>query len=331
MKKILIIQTAFPGDAILTLPMIQRLSELFPASEIDVVAIPSTAEIFKSSPHVRKVFVYDKRGENKSILSLFKFAARLRKNNYDLLYSPHRSFRTSMLVYLSGIKNSTGFNISSFSRVYRTRIKYERSLHEVQRNLTLIGDSNPDWKIKPEMVLPNVEHLLPKGYRSKLLALAPGSVWETKKYPLDYFRELVKKMTDKNYFILLLGSREDFKICEELNITPGKNTWNFAGELSIVESTSILSNCDLLISNDSAPTHMGMAADISVLTLYCSTIPEFGFYPYNSKSFSLSYNNLKCKPCGIHGYKKCPEGTFECAYQLKPEIVFNKIMEILNS
>ncbi len=72
-----------------------------------------------------------------------------------------------------------------------------------------------------------------------------------------------------------------------------------------------------------------MCVDIPVLMLYCSTVPEFGFYPYNDKSFSLSYNDLKCKPCGIHGYDNCPLGTFECAIKLKPAVVMEKIYEIL--
>ena len=49
-----------------------------------------------------------------------------------------------------------------------------------------------------------------------------------------------------------------------------------------------------------------------VLTIYCSTVPEFGFYPYNKKSSYISFNDLNCKPCGIHGYEKCPIKSFDC-------------------
>jgi heptosyltransferase-2 len=75
---------------------------------------------------------------------------------------------------------------------------------------------------------------------------------------------------------------------------------------------------------------MGMCADIPVLTLYCSTSYEFGFYPYNRKSSYLSYDDLFCKPCGIHGYDKCPVRTFDCGYLLKPGIVISKIENMLN-
>jgi heptosyltransferase-2 len=75
---------------------------------------------------------------------------------------------------------------------------------------------------------------------------------------------------------------------------------------------------------------MGMCSDIPVLTLYCSTTSDFGFYPYNAKSSYLSYDDLFCKPCGIHGYDKCPVNTFDCGYLLKPEIVISKIEKMLN-
>ena len=61
-KNILVIQTAFIGDAILTLPMLQKLKGMNPDSELDVIAIPGTAQIFNSSPAVDEVIILDKKG-----------------------------------------------------------------------------------------------------------------------------------------------------------------------------------------------------------------------------------------------------------------------------
>jgi heptosyltransferase-2 len=64
--------------------------------------------------------------------------------------------------------------------------------------------------------------------------------------------------------------------------------------------------------------------------LYCSTVPDFGFYPYNKNSYFLTYSDLSCKPCGIHGFPKCPLGTFDCGYKLNPALVISKIEEMIN-
>ncbi len=338
MEKILVIQTAFIGDAVLTLPMIQKLKEIFADSEIHVLCIPITKEIFALSPSVNKILVMDKKGKDGNFFSLFKFISRIKSEKYTRIYSPHRSFRSSFLVRFSGAKFTYGFSNSSFKRVYRCLINYEPKKHEVQRNLDLIGFSydSESWKVLPEMKLAQILSVpLDKIFvnysgDSKFFVIAPGSVWNTKKYPSEYFSVIIKYFIKKGFHVLLLGGSEDKILCERLASEFEENVVSAAGKFSLIESAAVLKKARILISNDSAPTHLGMLADIPVLTLYCSTVPDFGFYPYNSKSCYLSYNDLSCKPCGIHGYKICPIRTFECGYSLKPDVVISKIEEMLN-
>lgn len=86
----------------------------------------------------------------------------------------------------------------------------------------------------------------------------------------------------------------------------------------------------MLISNNSAPVYLGMCADIPVLTIYCYTVKNFGFYPYNDKSSCISYDDRYCKPCGIHGHDQCPVKTFDCGDKLLPETVISKLKEFLS-
>jgi heptosyltransferase-2 len=65
------------------------------------------------------------------------------------------------------------------------------------------------------------------------------------------------------------------------------------------------------------------------VTIYGSTIPEFGFYPYRENDKVVQIENLYCKPCGIHGYRKCPEKHFKCMIVLKPEIVYGAVRDVL--
>lgn len=335
-EKILIIQTAFLGDAVLTLPMIQKLKEMYPDSSLSVLCIPSTKEIFDHSPHVDEVIVYDKRDKQKSLSSFITLIKIIRENKFSRIYSPHRSFRTSILVFFSGAGETFGFDVSSCSFIYKTRIKYFSTKHEVARNLDLIryDTSNEKWKVLPYIEIPDdivnrvdetVETL---GY-NKIVAIAPGSVWKTKIYPQEYFEEVIKYLVKENIFVILIGGSDDEKQClgieEKFNI----QVKSFAGKLSIVESVALLKKCALLISNDSAPTHLGMIADIPTITIYCSTVPEFGFFPYNQKCKSISLDGLKCKPCGIHGHMECPIKTFDCGNKLLPEAVIREVKRFL--
>lgn len=338
LDKILVIQTAFIGDAILTLPMIEKLKEKFPSEDIEVLCIPSTQEIFSASPFVSNVLVLEKRGKHKSLLQMYKFANQIKKKNYSKLFSPHRSFRTSLLVMQSGVKETYGFSNSSMFHVYKHVVDYEFNSHEVQRNLKLIGCdySSDNWRIIPKVKVSEaasrkvIDILASLKPVRNLIAIAPGSIWKTKRYPEEYFREIVKKLITKSFNVIVIGSEADKELCERIADVDSERVISAAGKISIIESIELLKSVRLLLTNDSAPTHMGVCADIPVLTIYTSTISGFGFYPYNKKSSYISYDNLKCKPCGIHGYELCPIKTFDCGEKLMPQIIITKIEEMLS-
>lgn len=336
-QRILVIQTAFIGDSILTLPMIQRLKQLRSDATIDVVCHPLSAGIFKSSPSVGQVIVFDKRGKDKGLLNLFRFAGFIRKRKYDKIYSPHRSARTSLLVRLSGVRETYGFSNSSLSRFYNHIIEYRSDLHEVHRNLLLIGFpvEGDSWRILPEISISNetetkINDFISKFKAERFAAIAPGSVWQTKKYPKEKYVKIIRYLLDNSFNIFLLGGQTDEHYCDEIAGMFDQRVINTAGKFSITESIGLLKKCSILISNDSAPTHFAMCANIPVLTIYCSTVAEFGFYPYNASGKYISYDKLSCKPCGIHGHQKCPVKTFDCAYKLEMDRVLGMIEQMIS-
>ncbi len=337
-KKILVIQTAFPGDAILTLPFIQDLKKKSPDYLIDVLCIPSTAEIFIASPYINSIISFDKKGKQKSILSFIKFIKELKSKEYEIVYSPHRSLRSAIIAMNLSAKETYGFENSSLKFAFKHTVKYDPSVHEVKRNLEFVGDdySIDKWRITPEITVTagskeNVQKFLSENKIDKFIVLAPGSVWETKKYPIEYFKQIVNHFANRKHQIILIGGNEDKILCEELKRGYEEVVHIAAGEFTFIETIELLKSTSLLICNDSAPTHLGMCADIPVLTIYCSTVPQFGFYPYNMKSDYISYDNLSCKPCGIHGYSSCPLGTFDCAKLLVPDLVIEKAEKILSN
>jgi len=335
MGKILVIQTAFIGDSILTLPMIQKLKEMFPESLIDVLAIPNTKEIFSASPYVNDVIVLDKKNVHKSLTALWKLGKEIKLKRYVKIYSPHRSFRTAFIVMQSGVKETFGFSNSSLMHVYKNLIEYKYNHHEVQRNLALIGYNN-DWKILPEIEIPlsakeRVNNFINENkINTKTAAIAPGSIWNTKKYPLECYIAVIKFLIKESFVVLLVGGLNDKSLCEEVAKKFDRQVISTAGNFNLLESIELLKRTKIIVTNDSAPAHLGICANIPVLTLYCSTVADFGFFPYSKKSSYLSFDDLKCKPCGIHGYDKCPLGHFACGYNLKPERVILKVKEMLN-
>ncbi len=329
-NKIVLLQTAFLGDCILTLPLVEKLAASDYRNKIDVLTSSRGYEVFNASPFVEKVLVLDK--SSRKLRSVKKIASQLKEGGYSHLYSCHRSLRTSLIALFSSIPHRSGFANSVLSFVYHHTTPYRKDLHEVGRNLMLAGEV-------PEVLpLPVMNSTEPHScadtfmkFRSKfsrIVTIATGSVWETKKYPVKSYKEVCDLLVMEGYGIVLIGGKADASEAESIAERNPESILNLTGKLSIPESVWILKRTDVLVTNDSAPTHLGVTADIPVITLYCSTVPGFGFYPYNSGSRFLSVRDIPCKPCGIHGYRECPEKHFRCGTELLPKTVFENIEQM---
>lgn len=333
-KKILVIHTSFLGDAILALPFLQELQKKYPDAHVDVITAPRAHDIFRASPVTQKIQILDKRNKHKSLLATCRFGKKLREEGYDAVYSLHRSLRTSLLVWASGIKPAYGFSTAAASWIYSNKITYRADEHEVLRLLNFLGSGqyHESWKILPEINSGQYTEIVAsflkeKGITSGFVAIAPGSVWETKRYPVKHFIAITSQLLKKGVQVVLLGGPDEKGVCQQ--ITNATGALNAAALLPLIAVKELLQQSALLVTNDSALTHMGMAANCKTLTIYCSTVPEFGFYPYNTKSASIGKTDLDCKPCGIHGHRTCPKKHFHCGEQLLPESVLEKIYSML--
>jgi len=323
-KKILVIQTAFLGDVVLTLPMVQVLKRENPDCEIDFLCIPAMEVLFKNNPLLNKVIVYDKRGSD----SFSKIKSEI-KGKYDVVISPHRSTRSALLAYFSKAKKRITFDKSSLSFLYTDKVKYVQGIHEIQRNLSLLNPLgiNEDGIIKPELFLSDIEKnsidkfLNDNGVNNeKLIGLAPGTVWFTKQYPKEKFVKVLNLLKDSDASVILIGGKDDIEHGKYLkDNSSNKNIVDAIGMLNVLESAELIKRCEVLITNDSAPLHLANAVETRVVSIFGATIPQFGFFPYGVNDTILETEGLKCRPCSIHGGNKCPIGTFICMNNIQEE------------
>ncbi|MCI0512120.1 glycosyltransferase family 9 protein [candidate division KSB1 bacterium] len=321
-QKVLIIQTAYPGDVILTTPLIAATQLIFPNARIDFLTTPVSANLIETQPAVNRVIVFAKRGPDRGIRGLLRLVKKLRTGEkYDLALIPHRSWRSAALPWAAQIRTRLGFNTSAAPFFFTHQIQYQKHWHEVERNLHLLSIFEPTFpKILPriypdaadEQIIVNflaANNLLqPK----PLIAIAPGSVWETKKWLKEGFAELCQLIAAEFQSpVLLIGGQSDQALCDWIVAHSFTNVYNTAGQFTLRQSAALLSRCQVLVTNDSAPLHLGVAAQIPVIALFGPTVPAFGFYPYGPNDLVIE-KAVACRPCGIHGGKRCPTGTFLC-------------------
>jgi heptosyltransferase-2 len=339
-RNILVVQTAFLGDLILTLPLIQGLDESFPDGRISVLAIPSTLEILHDHPAVDDRLVFDKRGRDRGWRGLLRTARRLRGKNFDTVLVPHRSLRSALLVKLAGIPRRIGFDASAGSFLLTDRVRRDATAPETRRNLDLLTALGLQPAGGPPRIHPGEDHrrqagdflnrhrdIPPEG----LIGVAPGSAWPTKRWLAEGYAEVIRRLQEEDgRSAVLLGGREDGPLCREIARLSGMKIPVAAGELSVLSAAALMERCRLIVTNDSAAAHLAAAVGRPVVAIFGPTVPAFGFTPSGSGHIVLE-TDLECRPCGVHGGNRCPRRTFACMRGITPEAVLEAVRSVLES
>lgn len=341
-KHILVFQTAFLGDVILTLPMVQLLHQRYPSAEIDVVTTPIAADLLMNHPSISNIIKYDKRNVQKGLKGIAAMAVFLSKRNYDLAVAPHRSFRTSAILALSGIKQRIGYSTAAGRFLYTHVVRYKETLHEIDRNISLLfplGIRNPDRELPSLHPSRSDEEYINRFLferellnQDRMIAVAPGSVWKTKRWPAERFAQLSVMLAEAGYEILIIGGKDDAELGSAIVETAKhKHIYDTTGKLSLLQSAELIRRCRVLITNDSAPLHIAVAMRTPVAAIFGATVPSFGFAPYGDHDIVIETKDLKCRPCAIHGGNTCPIGTFVCMKEIEAERVYRSVERLLIS
>ncbi len=334
LRSVLVVQTAFIGDVVLVIPLLKAIHNFWPDAYLDIMVRPPAHNLVETLPYVRSVIVFDKYGTDRGMRGVKRTARLLSENLCDVAFIPHRSFRSGLIPYLSGIPGRIGFSKGG-GRIFHTRrIPYPRGNHEIQRNLKLLSTLGISPAAEPPEVISTLEDVefvndkLSVVEGSTLIAFAPGSVWFTKRWLEEYFIQVGESCIQRGWRVVLIGGEEDSQLCGSISDALGSECLDLSGKTSLRQSVEVLRRTALLVSNDSAPTHLGIAAGTRVITIFGSTTPEFGFAPFGSKGKSLGIE-LDCRPCTDHGRQRCPKKHLRCLKDISPEMVFEEIVEML--
>lgn len=323
----MIVHTAFIGDVILLTALIRETKEIFQDSCIDVLVTPVTAPVLDGNPLVNSVISFKKK--EKKIISFLQVLKRLRYERYDLAILPHSSFTTSILSFLSRIPVRIGFDRFFSKYLLTRRIGFSETKHRVEKNLDLLSDyQKKDFDSTTELY-PSEQDYDFAGQALKkmdnghpIIAVSPGSVWFTKRWPEKYYQELVDILTSNDYNVVLIGAPDEKPVC--VSVMSGRNCLNLAGYTTILQSAAVIQKCNLVVCNDSGALHLANAMKTDVFAFFGPTVTTIGYYPFRENDLVFEVD-LECRPCGSHGGKECPLGHHECMKRITPDFVFQKI------
>lgn len=355
-RRIAVWNTAFLGDAVLTLPLLRVLRAAWPQAGLDFYVRGGLAPLFEAQPEIDRVYAYDKRGTARGLGGFWLLGREVAARGYDLWIDAHLSPRSSLMARLSGAPRRVGYAEASLAwwlftdqvgRRFAERQEIERLLgllEPLDIPRAVLDDETLRW---PELIVPpearaGAERLLASLPPGPVLGVHPGSVWPTKRWTPEGFAFVLRRALEAGACAVLLASpdecgtaREVLRLAEGMGDGrplaraaegPGGTTrlLDLAGKTSLPVLAAVLGRLQCYLTNDSGPMHLAWAQRTPVTALFGPTVRSLGFAPRGAASTVLEADEA-CRPCGLHGHKHCPRGHFRCMRALDPAAVWDDV------
>ncbi len=325
-RRVLVIQTAFLGDIVLTIPLLSALKRHRPGASVYLLTTPVGKALLDGRGMADGIIAYDKKGSEKGAAALLRKITEIRAFNIDTVISPHRSLKSGIIALLSGARTRIGYALPHLFPFYNLRVRRHAAVHEIDRILALLGPL--DMALTPVERYPLLNAR--NGKRDpKLIGIAPGSVWGTKRWTEQGYAELIKKLHGDGFDVVLIGSKPDADAAGRIESMAGAGVRNTAGVTDMPGLIDLLSGIGLLVTNDNGAMQVAQALNTPIVAIFGPTVPEQGFAPVRPNTVVVENKGLACRPCSAHGPASCPEGHFLCMEAVTPDTVYKAVKEML--
>ncbi|MDB5032857.1 MAG: Family 9 glycosyl transferase [Chlorobi bacterium] len=329
---ILVIRFSSAGDIILTSLFLRALRGRFPEATIEFMTKREFAPLVEHSPHVDRVITIEPGWGIRDLAAMKSGLIREKGGDYDIVFDLHNSLRSRYVRGALGKETAVIAkpSLAKWLLVHR-KINRLRPIVPIPERYLAVGE--PFGLKNDGMGLElftggALSPILPVTDRPTI-ALAPGARHATKLWPAENFAALGTTLArERNARIILFGSAGERELCGSIARDIDGDVVNLAGHITLPEAAAAMDCCDVVVSNDSALAHVAAARKRPVVAIFGSTVQEFGFAPYGTRSLVVENEGLYCRPCTAIGRESCPERHFRCMKEITAADVMGAIAEI---
>lgn len=317
--KIVVRGTNWIGDAVMQIPALRELRRIFPEAFIALHTRAWAQGIYENAEFIDEILAFEKNGSK--IKDALRQARILRDKNFDVALLFPNSFESALIARMSGIPRRFGYATDGRSFLLTDAVKvpeWKNKRHEVFYYLNLAREVERKFAgtetisiAEPKTNL-NVaaagkkrarELLLENGadLSKKIVALGVGSAnSRAKRWQAGGYAELNEKLqTELDANVILIGVADELDVSREVYEKSKRKPIILTGKTNLAEATAILSEIDLLVSNDMGLAHIASAAGTATLVIFGPTDPNTT-RPWNAE---IIYKNVECSPCML---RDCP-------------------------
>ena len=304
MQRIAIVKLSAMGDIIHAMVVLEFIHKAYPDLLIDWIVEESFVGVLEKNPHIHTILPVNLKKLKKNKIALWGEIKKIKsyaKNEYDLIIDAQGLLKSAIVSRLLGAKvvgfdkNSSREGVSSY--LYHDSYAISYALNKIDRNAMLFSKAL-GLDITRKDILKKSAFLYHDRYDfdflssyEKNILLVISSSWESKNYPKERFLELTQKL-DAHFIVVWADEAEKQKASF---IKGGNERVVVPPRLSLDALKSLIAQVDLVIGNDTGPTHMAWALNKPSITLFGPTPLE--------QTYLTDINKALKSPSSVNPYK----------------------------
>lgn len=335
-KNVLVRGVNWVGDAVMTLPALRALRKALPEARISLLVKPWVSPLFEQYPHVDETIIYG--DEYQGTMGKIKMSRMLRKKGFCSAILFQNAFDAAFISFLAGIKERVGYNRDARGFLLTTAVAVPHNAHELHHILYYLNLLE-QLGIKTEFSSPYIylslaERLsareLLKDTKRPILGINPGAAYGSAKrwFPERFAQVANWFLKDTGGSVVIFGGKGEVDIAQEIDKLIPEDKLLVAGKTSLRELVSLISECDVFVTNDSGPLHIAYAVGTPLVAIFGSTDPKLTGPPPQSEGSSavVVTHSLSCGPCFE---RTCEKNDLRCMYDVTSDDVYLGIKKIL--
>jgi len=344
---VLIARFSAIGDVAMTVPVVYSACRCYPDIQFVMVTRPTMANIFVNAPQNLIVLGIDVKDRYKGPRGMLRLISTLDcKYHFDAFIDLHDVIRTRLMGLFGRLR---GIRTIRFDKGRGAKRQLTRSHNKVMLPLPsqrarfreaffkaglpieyrfdglyggrAMADQKLFGKITP-----------PKPGGERWVGVAPFAAHAGKIYPPEMMLKVVQMLAaEPNMRVFLFGGGADEQRKLEEWSKKFANVDSLAGKrCGFAAELALLNHLDAIVSMDSANMHLAAIAGCPTISVWGATHPYCGFKGWRQSDADMVQLPLGCRPCSVFGDKPCQSNDYLCLSAIKPEVIFNKIMEKVN-